>query len=99
MDRKLIWTDPAIDDLAAITTHIAQDNPRAAQALGEKIISRTEQLPFLPDTGRVYPANTSYVVRRLVEGNYLIFYRMSGNESLVEILSVRHASRQSPAFD
>jgi plasmid stabilization system protein ParE len=38
MDHKVIWTDPAIEDLRAIVAAIAQADSHRAQELGNTIM-------------------------------------------------------------
>ncbi|MBI2498262.1 MAG: type II toxin-antitoxin system RelE/ParE family toxin, partial [Opitutae bacterium] len=44
MAGKVIWSDDAIADLAAIVRHIAADNPAAAARTGQTILESTRLL-------------------------------------------------------
>ncbi len=48
MARKVIWSDEAIADFAAIVSCIAADNRTAAEKLGLKIFDRTRLLSDFP---------------------------------------------------
>jgi plasmid stabilization system protein ParE len=41
---RVVWTDPAIDDLAAIMDYIARDSPRYALQVGERIYEAAGKL-------------------------------------------------------
>lgn len=88
---KVVFTDPAEDDLEAIGDWIAQDNPLRAFTFVQEL--RGACLEIGP-RAMAYP----YVehrrgdgIRRKIYRNYLIFYRvMSG---IVEIVHVLHGAR------
>jgi toxin ParE1/3/4 len=78
-------------DLIAIWRYIAADNPRAATRLLEKIDRRIESLAVHPLLGEQQPQfgeNT----RRIIEGNYLVFYDVLPDAVLV--LRVFHGARK-----
>jgi plasmid stabilization system protein ParE len=37
MDCKIIWTEPALEDLRQIVAHISRENPEAALRVGSDI--------------------------------------------------------------
>ena len=41
---KIIWTEPALQDLDAIADYIALDNPEAARRLVQRVFRHIEQL-------------------------------------------------------
>jgi toxin ParE1/3/4 len=50
---KIFWTALARSDLAALHAFVAESNERAADAMVERIVIRTErQLSRLPESGR-----------------------------------------------
>ena len=55
MDCKVVWTEPAIDDLREIVARIAIDDPEAAQRVGFDIIHTVELLDRSPLLGVAYP--------------------------------------------
>ena len=46
---RLIWTEPALQDLDAIADYIALDNPQAAKALVQRVFQHVEQLTTQPE--------------------------------------------------
>jgi toxin ParE1/3/4 len=78
-------------DLIAIWRYIAADNEAAATELLKRIDSRIESLAHYPSVGGRTPEfgdNT----RRLIEGNYLIFYDLLPDA--VHVLRVFHGARK-----
>jgi len=55
MDYKIIFSEPAIDDLEGIVGFIANDNREAAVKFGEKLIESVRHLSKFPCLGRVVP--------------------------------------------
>jgi plasmid stabilization system protein ParE len=49
---SVIYAPEAERDLDAITAHIAQDNPNAAEQFGYRLIARAELLGSFPKLGR-----------------------------------------------
>lgn len=78
-------------DLIAIWRYVAIDNSAAATRLLEKIDRRIESLARFPSLGNRQPEfgdNT----RRIIEGNYLIFYDVLPDA--VHVLRVFHGARK-----
>jgi plasmid stabilization system protein ParE len=90
---KLVWTRPAVDDLAGVRRYIETDDPRAAARVVLRIASAVELLagaPALGRPGRV--ARTRELV--LVDVPYIVPYRVVAG--VVEVLRVLHTSRRWP---
>jgi len=77
-------------DLKEICHYIAQDKPSAARRL-RKIFTKTFQLlaaqPLIGESCEEYGKN----LRRLTEGNYVIFYRPAPGG--IEVVRVIHGAR------
>lgn len=90
---RVVWTHRAYRHLDEIQDFIAKESPRAAQALVNDILDRTELLlsvnPQLGRPGRI--AETRELV--LADTQYLIVYHL-GSE--VEVIAVRHSKREWP---
>ena len=87
----LIRSAQSEEDLIAIWRYIATDNPTAATRLLERIDRRIESLarhPFLGEHQPRFGENT----RRIIEGNYLIFYDVLPDA--VHVLRVFHGARK-----
>ncbi|HME21558.1 MAG TPA: type II toxin-antitoxin system RelE/ParE family toxin [Acetobacteraceae bacterium] len=88
--NRVIWTAFALANLRAIRTYLAQFNPRAAEALADRLISAGNSLENSPGRGRSVPGTE---MRELVTVSpYIIRYRIVGHQ--VVILRVRHRARR-----
>ena len=88
--RRIIWSEPARNDLQSIRAYIGQFNPSAAQRMAERLLAAAEGLAEHAERGR--PLAKSH--RELtVIWPYLILYRIEGDD--VFILRVRHGARAS----
>jgi plasmid stabilization system protein ParE len=86
---QVVWTDPALERVDEIATHIAQDNPDAAVRWTVELFDAVERLAEFPESGRMVPEVGSREIRELIYGSYRVFYRVG---AAVEVLSVRHGS-------
>ena len=96
MELKVIWTDPAIEDLRQIRNYIAEDNPPAAVSFGMELFKSTRHLGSFPQSCRVFQETEDGPVRELLHRGYRIFYQEYGGA--IEILHLRHGSRRDPKF-
>lgn len=90
---KLVWLQRAVTDLETISNDIARDNPAASDAVELRIITSVDHLPQFPEAGRNGRVTGTREVA-VVEYPYMVVYRIKGDE--VQILTVRHTSRQWP---
>lgn len=93
---KILWSPFAVDDLAAIHAFIAEQNPRAAKAVAQRILEAVDLLSGQPHLG----ALTHRVdVRKLVvaQSPCVIPYRVVGDE--IEILEVFDGRQRAPRTD
>lgn len=90
---KLRWLFVADDELARIVQDIAQHNLQAADDLEHRVHKFVQHLTEFPDAGRTGRVNGT---RELVISDYpyIVVYRIQGG--FVEVLGVRHATRQWP---
>lgn len=96
MDCKVVWTEPAIDDLREIVSCIAIDDSDAAQRVGFDIIHTVELLYRFPLLGVSYPRTGDGRVREIFCWKYRIFYRVRMEEKVIEIITVWHGARGEP---
>lgn len=83
---------PAVEaEIEAIGDYIGQDDPSAARRLMERLHERCRTLSHAPERGRPYGER----YRAVIEGNYLIFYRIEKtvDETLVVIVAIIHGAR------
>lgn len=82
--------------LAEIIGYIANDDPEAASRFGNSLLDYLELLEHYPRMGARVRDRSQ--VRKLVHRPILIYYAVRDTQRVVEILHLRHASRQAPEF-
>ena len=87
---KLVWSRLADGDLVRIWQSIASDSEKAADDVLDQLQARAEELISFPKMGPLRSGRHKDV-RQLVEGNYLIFYRIA--DQTIEILHVFHGKQ------
>ena len=87
--RRVVWTDQARGNLAAIRGYIAEFSPLAAQRFALKLVAAAEDLSRNPDRGR--PVGRHHRELAIIRP-YLIRYRVA--DDAVFILRIRHAARK-----
>jgi len=88
---RIVWTEPALQDLDEIADYISLDKPAAAIKFVHRVFARIEQLASHPKSG-VAPAElrgTQY--RQLVIPPVRIFYR--AQKEVVYIVYVMRGER------
>jgi toxin ParE1/3/4 len=91
--RKVILSDRAANNIAAIRDYIGQDNPAAADRMVDKLVSAVRSLAQFPNrgrTGRIAGTRELVSVRP-----YIIVYRVGRDR--VEISQIRHAAQARSA--
>jgi len=90
----IIWTEAALGHLHGIHDHIAQDSPRYALAMIDRITRRAEQCGKFPLAGGKVPEFDADEVREVLEFPYRIIYRVLPDR--VDVLAVIHGARLLP---
>lgn len=90
---KIVWTEPARQDLRAIFEYIAKESPKAARALLAEIKERVGILASQPQLGRAgrVEGTREFV---LAGTSYILPYRLKDKQ--IQILAVFHAARRWP---
>ena len=88
---RVLRTSEAAADLDGIWSYIAQRNIAAADQLIDKLYSRFLLLAQYPESGERQPLLADGTYRRIVEGNYIVYYRP--DEAGIIIVRVLHAAR------
>lgn len=87
---RVIWTEPALDEIARVYEYLLDFNPRAAKRVAEGLHDAGESLNHLPHRGRPVPGT---IMRDVITSfPYVIRYAVVGNDVL--ILRIRHTSRR-----
>lgn len=88
---KCFFTATAAADLEGIAEWIAKDSPPRASAFVSEFRLVIDAVADVPRAFPLVPRYEMKGIRRLVHGNYLVFYRIAGER--VDILRVVHGAR------
>jgi addiction module RelE/StbE family toxin len=88
---RIIWTEPALQDLDGIADYISLDKPEAARKFVQRIFERIEQLRNHPESGSVPAELQCTPYRQLVIPPVRIFYR--AQSEVVYIVYVMRGER------
>jgi plasmid stabilization system protein ParE len=87
----LVWTEPAIADLAAIQGYIGRDSEVYASAVVQQIIATVERLAEYPRLGRAGPEVRRAESCEVLVRSYRVIYR--ARPGRVEVLAIVHGAR------
>jgi plasmid stabilization system protein ParE len=96
VDYRISFTQKALDDLAAIVSRIAEDDANAASRFGNALLDHIELLAQFPRMGG--PVRKRARVRKLLHSPILVYYLVREERRIIEILHLRHASRETLKF-
>ncbi|NOZ67760.1 MAG: type II toxin-antitoxin system RelE/ParE family toxin [Deferribacteres bacterium] len=88
---KVIWTEPALNDLHEIIKHIKDDSPVYAERFGTRVVEAPRCLRQFPYCGRIVPEFRDEKIRELIYGAYRIIYLIRDNAC--HITAIIHGSR------
>jgi len=93
---KVIWLEPASDDLEEIADYISLDNPDAASRFTVRLLKHVRQLADHPKSGSIPPELPDSQYRQIVEPPCRIFYRIEqGTVFIVHVLRSERLLRTS----
>jgi len=94
MDYHVTFSQRALRELAAILKFIAEDNPDAAQELGDSLLEHAASLNRFPLR---HPKDSHRSgVRKMPAPPYLVYYSVNESKRVVTILHFWHGARQHP---
>jgi toxin ParE1/3/4 len=91
---KVVWSTTALTQLTALYEYIANDSPRYALRMVDRLTSRSKQIARFPGSGQIVPEYTDSTLREVIEGPYRIIYHIE--PSRVIMVSVVHGSQILP---
>jgi toxin ParE1/3/4 len=94
VDYRIIHTEEALNDFRSILDYVAEDNPAAAERLGNALLDHIEILRSFPLIGARVKADSS--TRKLLHTPYRIYYEVHVTRRVVEILHFWHGARLEP---
>jgi plasmid stabilization system protein ParE len=80
---RLIWTEPALNDLEAIAEYITLDKPDAARRYVQRVFQSVERLAQFPKSGSIPPEIPHLPYRQVVIPPCRVFYRAEGPDVLI----------------
>ena len=80
---KLIWTEPALNDLDSIADYIALHDLQAARGLVRRVFQHVGQLAEHPESGSRPTELRGKRYRQIVEPPCRIFYRYDGENVFI----------------
>ncbi len=83
---QIIWTPDALDDLYRIESDVSRHFRQYGAASIDRIYDAVGLLADFPEMGRWVPGFRSREIRQLIVRNYLVTYRLIGDE--VRIMAV-----------
>ena len=85
---KILWTEPAIEDLRNLHGYIAKDSKEFASTFVGKIILSVDKLTDFPRLGRMVPEADQEAIRELLYHNYRIISEADPDKRLFYMLVV-----------
>lgn len=92
MARKVVWTDPAVEDLESTIQFIARDSEAYAATLAQAFCDAGDSLAEFGERGHRVRDTELKDYRELLIGRYRLVYRVERERVL--IVGVFHGSRQ-----
>ena len=93
MARRVVWTEPAWDDLESIAEYIARDSAAYAAGVVAELKEAAQSLARFADRGQIVPEFRDESIRELLVRPYRLVYRIS--QEHLTVLTVVHGSRRS----
>ncbi|MCC5847377.1 MAG: type II toxin-antitoxin system RelE/ParE family toxin [Verrucomicrobia bacterium] len=93
---RLIWTEPALQDLDEVAEYIALDDPSAAARYVQRVFDCVGRLEVHPKSGKKPPELSRSPYREVVVPPCRVFYREEGDA--VYILYVMRSERLLRTF-
>ena len=91
---RVYWTNRAKARLRLIYNYIAEDSPKMALQVVDRITTRSQQLREIPRSGRQVPEYNRPDIRELLERPYRIIYKIKSSQ--VDVLTVMHYRQVLP---
>jgi len=96
MAWQVLITDSALGDLRAIVEFIAQDDPQAAERMGNRLVARALDLATMPERHALHDVTRG--IRKFPVLPFLVFYHCDHASETVSILHFWHGAREGPEF-
>ena len=80
---RLIWTEPALNDLDAIADYLALDKPDAARRYVQRVFQVVERLALYPKSGSIPPEIPHLPYRQVIVPPCRVLYRIDDQDVLI----------------
>jgi plasmid stabilization system protein ParE len=80
---KIIWTEPALDDIHSIIEFIAQASVYYADLTARGILYAPKRIKKFPLSGRIVPEFCDTTIREIIHGSYRIIYKTNDSKCFV----------------
>lgn len=87
------WLEDAVDDLQSLHEYIAENNPRAANAIAKRIVHAVDLLATQPNMGR--PGRVLHTRELIISGTPFIIPYIAENNTIT-LLRVLHGAMRWP---
>ena len=94
MDREIIWSLWASDDLVSVAEHISRDSESYAATVVRELVAAARSLRVFAERGRRVPEYDDPSVRELIVRKYRLVYRV--HPARVDVLRIIHGAREMP---
>jgi plasmid stabilization system protein ParE len=91
VDKQVIWSPEAVDDLHSIVEFISKDSEYYSSAVTTKILTTTKQIGNFPLSGRIVPELNNEKIRERLVYSYRVTYII--REESVLITAIIHGKR------
>ena len=94
MDREIVWSLWASDDLVSVAEHISRDSEAYAATVVRELVVAARSLRVFAERGRRVPEYDDPSVRELIVRKYRLVYRV--HPKRVDVLRIIHGAREMP---
>jgi plasmid stabilization system protein ParE len=94
MDREVIWSIWASDDLVSVAEHISRDSESYAATVVRELVAAARSLRVFAERGRRVPEYDDPSVRELIVRKYRLVYRVRPER--IDVLRIIHGAREMP---
>jgi plasmid stabilization system protein ParE len=95
MDREIVWSLWASDDLVSVAEHISRDSEAYAATVVRELVDAARSLRVFAERGRHVPEYDDPSVRELIVRKYRLVYCVHPDR--VDVLRIIHGAREMPA--
>ena len=93
MARKVVWTEPAADDLVDTVDFIARDSPAFAASVAQRVCDAGDSLAELSERGRPFPDPAYPGWREVIVGPYRMVYEVQPERVIIPMEPVSATAR------